>query len=163
MSHAARRAYEDASARYFMAGRLLSDTRTKDVEKIADEAHAVGFHTACVGYFGENTDNGFRLLLGGVQIFNVALSLWPGSRWTLGSSRGIAPAHWLSETEIDQLGLTPDQIFFLNWSSEWETEIWAFWSGKTDFETIEEFIQYLKDTATNIYTHPNVKSASKTP
>lgn len=62
---------------------------------------------------------------------------------------------------VEEYALTPAQIFFLEWSRDWQREILPYWENRTLFTNINEFIEHLKQNAEPVYGPPLVKSASK--
>ena len=117
-------------------------------------------------YYGGEYDNSFAVKFTNstnkqFTLSSIWRSEWSGPRWCRKDTFKTDECY-LSSKDIAEIELQDEQLFFLNWSSEWETHIWPYWEGRTEFKTIEEFIQNLKEsamTAEPLYTSAMIKAA----
>ena len=148
-----------ASIEYKNAKHLLSNARQNDMNQLKAEAVDAGFipgnsiygsnqacfflhppivlDTFCTLVFAEHEDGIF---------------------WDLQIYR--QDTKHLSKENIELIGLTQEQVHFLEWSFEWMKQIGSYWDGQTPFRDLDEFIAHIKQNHEAIFS-THIKSASK--
>lgn len=142
---------------------LVDEQRRQDIIAIVKEALAVGFRVPDVKhglakselYYGIDSSNDFSIKTpGGQHLVTVYHGDFPewyrcGSwKWSDGGYPRI------TSDQLQKMRLTPLQVEFMNWSCVWTTEIYKYWTGKTDFADIQAFIEHLKANPKGIYHLP---------
>lgn len=112
------------------------EERTEGIRAIGYEALQVGFG---VVYQLDGVEVTVEGMIGNFyqETYNGSVTRWA---WD-GTFRML-------DTEIiEEFGLTEEQLFFLNWTTDWFNKF----KENPEHETIEEFIQRLKDTCEVFY------------
>ncbi len=160
--------FQRTHADHVLSKRALSNSRRQDMECIKAEAVAVGFAKDGIDchYYGKDCSNDIQLTCadGKTRLTihwytNFETPHW--FTWRRSDRLGEEEPQYLQPIEIEILGLTPAQVYFLEWSHEWETKIWPYWEGTTAFTSIDEFIQDLKQNIEHVYSNPPIKSSAK--
>lgn len=146
--------------------------RQFDLRALADEGVKVGLKLRSLQPNDLEPMVGFTFHFKGTGIHEIlSLERAIGAAWSWGfqipevTPRGPGTYLFtpLDIDAIDELGLTNEQMFYLNWTTPYRAKLRAFWDDETGFETVEEFIQDLKDNCEPIYecVGAGTKSASK--
>lgn len=143
--------------------KLVDDQRRQDIIAIVKEAIAVGLRVPVAKhgldkaplYYGIDSSYDFSVVA-------------PSGKWMETTYHGDFPEWYLhgsfklngggfkriTSDQLQKMRLTPEQVEFMNWSCVWTTEIYKYWTGKTEFADIQEFIAYLKANPKDIYHLP---------
>lgn len=157
-----------------MSATDIAASKQLDVTVFRNEAREAGFTNAEIAlpelfdarYFESELD-GLLLPIGtrGEIYDYVEESLktfWRFQAYTsidLGVRASYAPESFSSKL-IEELDLSDEQIFFLNWSNGWMDAIKLYWDGKTEFTCVGELIDDLKANYELVYHRPGGMSKS---
>ena len=163
MSSAAYEEFREKEHAYSVSKRAFKEARFRDVEYFRTIAQDIWGDRAVVAVslrdFKEYIHDSFEVRF--PNNFELQLSRGNGDslRWYY-----VDLPMALNVLEFTtQLVLSDDQLFFLDWSRAFASNIDAFWYGRREQKTLEEFITRMQETCDRVHLQekPMVKAASK--
>lgn len=151
--------YKNAKAALQQAKLKLEQSRNEDIKAVMLEAHKAGFRVpkltqpkgALFKRTVNNPDISFLIYIEKEVFFTRFERDEPHPLWYPRPSDRRWAEMW------QKMGVTAQHIEFLNWSCAWETEIWKYWRGETEFADIHAFIDSLKAAPKSIYKLPETE------
>ena len=136
------------------AHRVVCAAKERDMGCIAAEAVLAGFPEGCMCAQlrgGSDTDNSMAIRVSPGHLIDTLYFQAAGKiHWSFRTSKGyIAP---VNAECIAKYGLSAEQVFFLEWSRDWESQIAPYWEGRAEFANVAEFIDSLKKNAEPVYS-----------
>lgn len=154
--NAAKQALKDAKLR-------RNQARLNDARRVIQEARKAGFEVSNI-YTEEHNDYVTTRMFN-IDVNGKTLQMaWfgPTKMWYIAGSKGPTPEGEITPSVVEELGLTEAQLEFLNWSTNWDGEIYDFWKGEIpNCESIDDFIEHLKQNSEVIYRYPGTLTKNK--
>ena len=142
--------------------------RQDDMNRLRSEAAEAGFTKHDITSVYDSEGSYFVLGIGNLigdipRLREVTLHLdtYDNIYWSVHRYAGIEDTRPFQPEDIETFEISPEAVYFLEWALEWQKEIISYWHGETPFNTIDEFIQYLKENHKAVFSSPMVKSAAK--